>query len=217
MKTDNQLKQDVKAELEWEPSIHASEIGVEVTDGIVTLTSHVGIYAEKLRAEHAAQRVAGVKALAVEIDVTLPGPSKRTDADIARTLDNVSDWLSVLPKNSVKAILEDGWITLSGQVNWQYQLVATEAAVRYLMGVKGASNQIVIKFEASSTTVKSDIEAALKRSAHTDKQNISVDVCGADVTLSGEVNRWAERDLARNSAWHSPGIRPVIDNMTVPS
>ena len=215
MKTDNQLKQDVNAELKWEPSIHAAEIGVEVKEGIVTLSGHVSSYTEKLNAERAAQRVLGVQAIAVELDVKLPGESKRDDADIARTAKNVLDWVSIIPLESVKVLVEDGWITLSGELDWQYQRVAAKSAVRYLMGVKGVSNQILIRPQVSPRVVKSEIEAALIRSALADGKNIQVKVNGADVTLTGKVHNQSERDIARLSAWNSPGVQSVVDNMIV--
>jgi osmotically-inducible protein OsmY len=215
MKTDNQLKQDVNAELKWEPSIHAAEIGVEVKEGIVTLSGHVSSYTEKLNAERAAQRVLGVQAIAVELDVKLPGESKRDDADIARTAKNVLDWVSIIPLESVKVLVEDGWITLSGELDWQYQRVAAKSAVRYLMGVKGVSNQILIRPQVSPRVVKSEIEAALIRSALADGKNIQVKVNGADVTLTGKVHNHSERDIARLSAWNSPGVQSVVDNMIV--
>jgi len=215
MKTDNHLKQDVNAELGWEPSIHGAEIGVEVKDGVVTLSGHVGSYTEKLNAERAAQRVLGVKAIAVELNVRLAGENRRDDSDIAHAAKNVIDWLSILPKDSIKVMVEDGWITLSGNVDWQYQRIEAKAAVRYLMGVKGVNNQIAIKPHASPSVVKSDIEAALTRSALLDGKSIQVKVDGAGVTLSGKVHSWSERDTARHSAWNSPGVRSVVDNITV--
>jgi osmotically-inducible protein OsmY len=215
MKTDAQLQQDVIAELKWEPSVNPAQIGVEVKDGIVTLAGHVSSYAEKLDAERAAQRVAGVKALAVEMDVTLPGASKRNDADIARSVENVIEWLTYLPNDSVKVKVEGGWITLTGEVDWEYQRQAALSAVRYLMGVTGVSNLIAVKPKISLSAVKSDIEAALKRRAKSDAQNISVKVQGADVTLTGTVHSWSERDLASQAAWNTPGVRKVVDHMTV--
>jgi osmotically-inducible protein OsmY len=215
MKTDAQLQQDVIAELNWEPSVNAAQIGVEVKDGIVTLAGHVSSYAEKYAAERAAQRVSGVKALAVEMNVNLPGSSKRIDADIARSAENVLEWMTYLPKDCVKVKVESGWISLSGEVDWEYQRRGAVDAVRNLMGVTGVSNQIVIKPKVSLSAVKSDIEAALKRRALLDAQEISVKVQGADVTLSGTVHSWSERDLARNSAWATPGVRNVVDNLTV--
>lgn len=215
MKTDAQLQQDVIAELKWEPSINAAQIGVEVKDGIVTLAGHVSTYAEKRGAERAAQRVSGVKALTVEMDVKLAGSNKRTDADIAGSAKNALQWRSSLPKDSVKVMVESGWVTLSGNVDWEYQRQAAAGAVRYLTGVTGVSDQIVIKPKVSLTAVKSEIEAALKRRATSDAQTISVEVNGADVTLTGEVHSWSERDLARHSAWGTAGVRNVVDNMTV--
>lgn len=215
MKTDMQLKQDVIAELNWEPSINAANIGVEVSDGIVTLTGHVGSFADKWTAERAAQRVSGVKALAVEMDVTLPGTSKRNDADIARAVENVLEWTTNLQKDKVKVMVEGGWITLSGEVEWDYQRRAATRSVRYLMGVTGVSDQITIKSSVSLSAVKSEIEAALKRRARADAKGIAVAVNGAEVTLTGNVHSWSERYLARNTAWGTPGVRNVVDNITV--
>ena len=215
MKTDSQLQQDVIAELKWEPSVNAAQIGVEVKDGIVTLAGHVGSYAEKWDAERAAQRVSGVKALAIEMDVKLAGSSKRNDADIAGSAESALQWITYLPKNSVKVMVEDGWITLSGEVDWEYQRQTAAGAVRYLMGVKGVRENIAIKSKVSLSAVKSDIEAALKRRAQADAQNISVEVRGADVTLTGTVHSWSERDLATHSAWGTPGVHNVVNNITV--
>ena len=215
MKTDAQLQQDVIAELEWEPSVNAAQIGVEVKGGIVTLAGHVNSYAGKWNAERAAQRVSGVKALAIEMDVKLAGSSKRNDTDIARSAENVLEWMTSLPEDSVKVMVEGGWITLSGEVDWQFQKQAAADAVRDLMGVTGVSDQIAIKPRVSASIVKSDIEAALKRRAKSDAQKIFVEVRGGDVTLTGTVHSWSERDLARHSAWGAPGVRNVVDNITV--
>ena len=214
MKTDKQVQQDVIAELGWEPSVNATHIGVEVSNGVVTLAGHVGSYAEKFNAERATQRVAGVKALAVEMDVKFAG-AKRTDADIAQSVESVLQWATYFPSDSIKVKVEGGWITLSGDVEWDYQRQSAIDAVRHLSGVTGVSNLIAIKPSVSSTLVKSDIEAALKRRARTDAQKISVEVHGSDVTLTGAVHSWSERDLARNSAWSSPGVSNVVDKMTV--
>ena len=216
MKTDLQLQQDVQAELKWEPSVNAAQIGVEVKDGIVTLAGHVNSYAEKYGAEHAAQRVSGVRALAIEMDVKLLGSSKRSDADIARSVENGLQWATFLPKDHVKVMVENGFVTLTGEVDWEYQRQAATTAVRYLMGVTGVSDQMSIKKpKVSSSAVKSDIEAALKRRASADAQKISVEVHGTDVTLTGKVHSWSERDLARDSAWGTSGVQSVTDNMTV--
>jgi osmotically-inducible protein OsmY len=214
MKTDTQLQQDVIAELKWEPSVNSAQIGVEVKDGIVTLAGHVNSYAEKWDAERAAQRVFGVKALVIEMDIELQGSSKRNDADIARSAEHALQWMTFLPKDSVKVMVEKGWITLSGQLDWEYQRKSVSGAVRYLLGVTGVSDQIVIKPKVSLTAVKSDIEAALKRRAHSDAKKISVEVHGTDVTLTGSVSSWSERELAKHSAWSTPGVRNVVDKMT---
>ena len=214
MKTDTQIQQDVMAELSWEPSVGAAHIGVEVSEGIVTLAGHVSNYTEKLNAERAAQRVHGVKALVVEMDVTLSGTGKRNDSDIAQSANNVLRW-SYLPTDRVKVKVEHGRIDLSGEVEWDYQRNEAAEAVRHLQGVTGVNNQITLKPAASASVVKADIEAALKRRAQRHSEAIRVEVEGSDVTLTGIVNSWAERKLARNSAWSAPGVRKVNDNMTV--
>ena len=215
MKTDSQLQQDVMAELKWEPAVHAEQIGVEVKNGVVTLSGEVSSYTEKWNAERAAQRVNGVKALAVELTVKLAEFSKRTDADIAESAKNILSWTSSLPADAVKVMVEGGWLTLSGDVEWQYQRQDAAHGVRFLAGVTGVSNQIAIKPSLSGTVVKSDIEAALKRRAAADAKTIAVDVKGGDVTLTGTVHSWAERDLATRSAWGSSGVRNVVDKMNL--
>ena len=215
MKTDTQLQHDVMAELKWEPAVHAEQIGVEVKNGVVTLAGEVSSYTEKWNAERAAQRVNGVKALAVEMKVKLSEFGKRTDADIAESAKNILGWTSSLPADAVKVMVEGGWLTLSGDVEWQYQRQDAADSVRYLLGVTGVSNQIAIKPTLSAGVVKSDIEAALKRRAGADAKTIAVEVQGSDVTLSGTVHSWAERDLATRSAWGSAGVRNVVDNMNL--
>lgn len=215
MKTDAQIQEDVIAELKWEPSVDSTQIGVEVKDGIVTLAGHVGSYVEKWEAKRAAQRVSGVKALAVEMDVKLPGSSVRNDVDIARAAVNVLQWGTYWPANQIKVVVENGWISLTGELDWEYQRAAAERSVRGLLGVVGISNQIVLKSLASVKPIKSEIEAALKRRIHSDARHIVVDVDGADVTLTGTVHSWSDRDSARNSAWATPGVRHVADSLNV--
>ena len=215
MKTDTQLQSDVMAELKWDPSFNAAEIGVEVKNGVVTLSGHVDKYAEKWAAERAAQKVTGVKALAIELDVALPGASNRSDADIARTAENVLEWTTNWPKDHVKVMVEKGWVTLSGQLDYEYQRQLASGSVRHLMGVTGVSNQVTIKSKLTSSTVKSDIEAALKRRALTDAQEIMVTVNGSKVTLTGVVHSWSERDMVSDSVWNTPGVTDVNDNISV--
>jgi osmotically-inducible protein OsmY len=215
MKTDSQLQQDVMAELKWEPSVHAAQIGVAVKDGVVTLAGEVSSYTEKLNAERAAQRVGGVKAMAVEMTIKLSEFGKRTDADIAESAKNILSWTSSLPADAVQVMVEGGWLTLSGNVEWQYQRQDAADSVRFLSGVMGVSNLIAIKPQLSAMVVKSDIEAALKRRAAADAKTIAVEVKGGDVTLTGTVHSWSERDLARRSAWGTAGVRNVVDKMSL--
>jgi osmotically-inducible protein OsmY len=215
MKTDAQLQQDVMDELKWEPAVHAAQIGVEVKDGVVTLAGEVSSYVEKWNAERAAQRVSGVRALAIEMKVKLSELGERTDADIARSAESLLSWTSTLPADAVKVMVEGGWLTLSGDVEWQYQKQDAAERVHFLPGVTGISNEISIKPSVSATVVKSDIEAALRRGAATDAKTIFVAVDGDEVTLSGTVRSWPERAVANSSAWGCPGVRNVIDKITL--
>jgi osmotically-inducible protein OsmY len=215
MKTDAQMQKDVIAELNWDPAVTATKIGVEVSSGVVTLSGHVESYAEKWSAERAAQRVNGVLATATEIEVALPGLNQRKDADIALTAESILHWMSNLPTDAVHVLVENGGVTLSGDVDWEYQRRAAADAVRNLMGVLGVSNQIAIKHKISLSEVKNDIEAALKRRARHQAEKIQVTVQGGNVTLSGTVNSWAERDLAIDSAWGAAGVQSVKADITV--
>jgi osmotically-inducible protein OsmY len=215
MKTDAQLKLDVVTELNWEPSVNAAEIGVEVKSGVVTLAGHVDSYAEKWNAEQAAQRVSGVRALAVEMDVRLPGPNQRTDAEIGLAARNALDWSTYSATSKIKVLVQQGWVTLSGEVEWAYQRQAASSAVRFLMGVKGVSDDIALKSAISATGVKADIEAALKRRATDDAKNIFVEVNGSDVVLSGTTDTWTERSLVSDSAWTTAGVHRVVNNILV--
>ena len=159
--------------------------------------------------------MAGVKALAVELDVTLPGSSNRSDADIARTAENVLEWTTNWPKDHVKVMVENGWVTLSGEVDYEYQRQLASSSVRHLMGVMGVSNQVTIKSKLTATTVKTDIEAALKRRALTDAQEIMVTVNGGKVTLTGVVHSWSERDMVSDTVWNTQGVTTINDNISV--
>lgn len=215
MKTDSQLQQDIRAELAWDPAVNATQIGVAVKDGVVSLTGQVDSFIEKWHAERAAQGVSGVNALAVSIDVRLPGSSKRSDTDIARTAENVLACMSQLPHDAIKIMVEGGWVTLSGEVDWEFQRQSATAAVRYLMGTTGVSDQIVLRPHATAIVVKSDIESALLRSAGGGTHQITVAVTGNQVTLDGTVSSWAQRESARHAAWGTPGVRSVVDHIRV--
>lgn len=213
MKTDKQLQEDVLAELAWEASVNAAHIGVEVDQGVVTLTGHVESFGEKWGAERAAKRVNGVRAVAIEMDVKVKDAMKRTDADMALAAVNALQWLSTIPKNAIQVSVEHGTITLAGSVAWEYQREAAVSAVRGLLGVRGILNQIVVKPKVNLTAVKNEIEAALKRRAALDAQEITVSVDGEVITLGGKVHSWAEKNLAINSAWNTPGVKSVVDKL----
>lgn len=215
MKTDLQLQQDVMNELKWEPSVNAANIGVEASEGVVTLAGHVDTFAEKWRAEEATQRVAGVKALAVEIAVKLLGSAERTDAEIAKSAENVVRWSNDLHNNSVKIMVESGWITLTGFVEWAFQKRNIGFALSNLMGVVGLSNQLSIEPKVKGDTVKADIEQALKRRAIEGVKHLVINVNGTEVVLSGYVHSWVERELVNHSAWNTPGVKSVINHIKI--
>lgn len=215
MKTDGQLQKDVSAELLWEPSIHPEEIGVQAHDGVVTLTGRVGSFQQKIQAETASQRVAGVRGLAVELQVMLTSLGLRDDPDIARSALTVLQWIGEPASSRVNVMVEHGWITLSGSVDWQYQRQAAEDRLRYLVGVTGLSNQIAIEPTVTLAAVKSEIEAALARQSHAAAPKISVKVDGSCVTLTGTAPSWPALNAARASAWAAPGVTRVNDTMTV--
>jgi osmotically-inducible protein OsmY len=216
MRNDSDVQRGVQDELNWEPGVaNASKIGVAVKDGVVTLTGTVNTHFEKWAAERAAKRVAGVRALAVELEVKPFGSFKRTDADIAKAAESALDWDVTVPKDHVKVMLEDGWVTLEGNVDWQYQRENAEDDVRYLAGVRGVSNKIVLKPSVVATEVKSKIEAALQRNAVLDARNIKVNTEGSKVTLTGTVRTWIEKDEAEDAAWAAPGVTDVNNLITI--
>jgi osmotically-inducible protein OsmY len=215
MKTDAELQQDVMNELRWEPIIKAAEIGVGVKDGIVTLSGDVDSLLKKSAAERAAARVFGVRAVAEEIQVKLPGSFKRSDQDIARAVANALEWNASVPYDRVKVQVQDRVVTLSGQVDWWYQRAAAEDAVRNLLGVVSVGNRITIKPTVKPLDLKDKIENALRRNALLDARRITVETRGPKVILKGSVRSSAEKEQALSAAWAAPGVSHVESYITV--
>jgi osmotically-inducible protein OsmY len=216
MKNDKQIQIDVIEELKWEPITADSEIGVAVKEGVVTLSGNVNSYAQKLAAERAAERVSGVLALADDLEVRLPMALERSDTDIAHAAVQALEWDSEVPETGVTLKVDDGWITLDGSVEWQYQRTAAERAVHYLMGVKGVSNLISVKPKhATPLEINKRITDALRRSAELDANQIDVEALDGKVVLRGKVRSWAERRDAERAAWAAPGVSRVEDRIMV--
>lgn len=215
MRSDAQLRSDIVAELNWDPAITATDVGVIVKDGVVTLTGHPSSHAEKYAIERAAQRVKGVKALAIEMPVKLASDYTRTDADIAMAVERAIEWNVLVPDDKIHPMVENGWVTLNGEVEWDYQRRAAENAVRDLLGVTGVTNRVVVKPKFTAADVEKKIQEALERQAGREAERIKVEVNGAHVTLSGKVHSWAERKAAQGAAWSAPGVANVINNLLV--
>ena len=215
MKTDEQLKADIIDELAWDPAINATGIGVMVKDGVVTLTGHLDSFAEKHALEQALQRVEGVRGIALELDVKLSPEHKRSDSEIAQTAATALRLNSLVPEGKIKVKVESGWVTLTGEVDWSYQLARAEQCIRPLAGVRGLDNQITIKPRASGRDIRSEITAALTRQAMREARHITVEVEGGVVTLRGKVRSLAEREAAVGAAFSAPGVSRVVDKLEV--
>lgn len=215
MRSDAQLRSDVQAELDWDPAINSTQIGVIAADGIVTLTGHVASHAEKHAAEAAARRVKGVKALAVEITVKLPVDDTRTDADIALAAERGLEWSALVPAAKIKPKVENGWVTLNGEVEWEYQRRAAEKAVRNLMGVTGVTNDIKIIPKVKVVDIEKRLHDALSRQADREAGRIQVAVEGSEVRLTGKVHSWAELNAVQGAAWSAPGVSSVVNDLVI--
>lgn len=215
MTNDSLLQGNVLAQIKWSPNVDGAHIGVTANDGVITLTGQVAHYTEKAAAESAAKNVYGVMGIANDIKVESFESGKRSDQDIAEAAVSALKWDFEIPKGKVKVIVKDGWVTLDGTVDWQYQKDASERCVRYLMGVIAVTNSILIKPTVKWTDVKNKIEEAFRRNADLEARRITVDAYDGIVTLSGTVSSWYEREQAVSGAWSAPGVMSVKDNLTI--
>ena len=217
MKTDQEIQNDVMDELKWEPFLTASEIGVAVKNGIVTLSGTVDRYAKKIAAETAAKKVNGVKAVAEDIEVKLGTSSKKNDTEIAEAALTALKWHSAMQENKIKISVENGWVTLEGDVDWEFQRNSAKYMVENLIGVVGITNNIKIKTVVASTDVKRKIASAFHRSATVDSEKINITLEGTKVILSGKVRSFAEKKDAENAAWLAPGVNSIENKLEIDS
>ena len=215
MISDANLKQLVLDELQWDPKVDHAHIGVTSSDGSVTVSGHVSSYASKFAATDAVKRVRGVKAIGDEIEVNLPTELRHDDSDIAQRIAHVLEWNVSIPGNTVKASVRNGFVTLSGQVDHQFQREHIEKQVRHVGSVTGIANRISLKAVTTPSNVKKRIEDALQRSADLESSNLTVKVAGDTVTLSGKVKAYYEREIAERAAWTAPGVKYVVDRISV--
>lgn len=215
MKSDKKIQENVQEELQWEPILNATEIGVAVKDGVVTLSGNVNSYTEKRQAELAAKRVKDVKAVAMDINIDISSTDNNNDTEIGTAIVDAFSWNTLVPDEKIKARVENGWVTLEGEVEWQYQKEAAYNAVDLLRGIKGISNLIVVKPTINKSLIKDNIKKALERNADIEADKVEITTSGHKVILRGKVGSWHERGLVARAAWASPGVVDVLDEIEI--
>ena len=215
MKTNESLQKDVQDAIKWEPLLNAAEIGVTAKDGIITLTGTVDNYTKKSEAEDAAKNVAGVKAVVEKIEIKFGSTWQKDDNEIAKEVLNAFKWNWEVPDDKVKVKVENGWVTLEGELQWNYQKEAAKNVVKNLVGVIGVTNNIIIKSLTNDEIEKKDIESALERNWSINANDIRVKVLGNGVTLTGTVNSWYQKDKAGRIAWNAPGVWKVDNELVI--
>lgn len=215
MKNDLQLQSDVQAELAWDPGVNASRIQVAVSEGVVKLSGVVDSCLQKHAAETAVRRVSGARGLATDLQVQLPSGQQRSDEEIAKAALHALDWHSLVPEDRVRVRVENGWVTLTGEVDWSYQSASAEQCVRPLMGVRGVTNGIHLRQRADPGELRDEIAAAFARRAQRDASQIDIEVEGSVVILSGKVHSLAEHDAAIGTAFAARGVTRVVDRLRI--
>jgi osmotically-inducible protein OsmY len=212
---DTELRRRVLAELDWEPTLDATAIGVAAKEGVVTLSGSVTSYAQKKNAERATKRVSGVLAVAEDLEIRLPGLTQRGDTDIAQSVLSALRFNVSVPYDKIQVTVEAGWVTLDGEVEWQFQKAAAESAIKYTMGIKGVTNRMIVKPRVSAADVKAKIQSAFTRYAQLDSNKIKVESADSKVVLRGSVRSWREKEDAELAAWSAPGVSRVVNEVVV--
>jgi len=217
MKSDIELQRDVMDEILWDPILQAAEIGVIVKQGVVTLVGSVKNYAEKIAAENAAKRVKEVNAVVMDVNIRMANECRRTDKGLTKAPLNALKWSSFVPEDRIKLKIENGWITISGEVEWQFQKESATSAVEHLVGVRGVSNFIKVRPVLITILVKDVIKKALERSADIDADKIDIKLSGGKILLTGKVRSWGQRKEVERAVWATPGVIDVNDQLTIAS